>query len=281
MAEDAQLPPAEREAPAKRLDRFERPFQFSLGKLMLWVAAFALLCGLLTSLWRAIEGAREAARRTGCVCHLKQLACALHCYLDAHGCFPPAYFCDKNGKPMHSWRVLILPHFNEEAAYARYDFTMPWNSPQNQRVANAVWGRNADYFQCPSGRLHGTPFTNYVAVVGPDTVLLKDKSRKLTSGNAQKIMLVEIADSDIHWMEPRDLTFDQVMALARGGSGATASSRHPAGVNYADASSTVRTLDRDVDVKTLRKMLIVEPADSGMCGESAVAENIQSGQTQP
>jgi len=281
MAEEDQLPVAQREALAKRLDRFERPFQFSLGKLMLWVAGFAVVCGLGSSLWRAMEGAREAARRAGCVCHLKQLAFALLNYHDAHGCFPPAYICDENGKPMHSWRVLILPYFNEEAAYARYDFTKPWNSPQNQRVATALWGGNADYFQCPSGQMQGTLFTNYVAVVGPDTVLLKDKCRKLTSGNAEKIMLVEIADSDIHWMEPRDLTFDEVMALARAGSGPTASSRHPAGINYADASSTVRLLDRDIDVETLRKMLTVEPEDSGSSGDLPAAQQTPNGQTQP
>src|SRR4051812_3837711 len=55
-------------------------------------------------------GSREAPRRTKCKNHLKDIALALHNYHDAYGTFPPAYIADQNGRPMHSWRVLILPY---------------------------------------------------------------------------------------------------------------------------------------------------------------------------
>src|SRR5271168_5107175 len=51
----------------------------------------------------------HAYRRTECKNHLKQLALAMHNYHDQYGSFPPAYIADKNGRPMHSWRVLLLP----------------------------------------------------------------------------------------------------------------------------------------------------------------------------
>jgi hypothetical protein len=31
-------------------------------------------------------------------------------YEAQYHCFPPAYIPDKDGKPMHSWRVLMLPY---------------------------------------------------------------------------------------------------------------------------------------------------------------------------
>ena len=49
--------------------------------------------------------------------NLRKSRLALHNYHQANGCFPPAYIADKNGKPMHSWRVLILP-------YMEYDSTL-------------------------------------------------------------------------------------------------------------------------------------------------------------
>jgi len=44
-----------------------------------------------------------------CLANMQHLAMALQCYHQANGCLPPAYIADKSGKPMHSWRALILP----------------------------------------------------------------------------------------------------------------------------------------------------------------------------
>ena len=47
---------------------------------------------------------------------------------------PPAYFADESGKPLHSWRVLILPFLDEGALYKQYDFSEPWDGPNNSRL---------------------------------------------------------------------------------------------------------------------------------------------------
>jgi hypothetical protein len=57
-------------------------------------------------------------------------------YHDVKGHYPPAYIADANGKPMHSWRVLILPYLEENELFEKYDFTQPWNSEANLRLAS-------------------------------------------------------------------------------------------------------------------------------------------------
>ena len=88
--------------------------------------------------------AQEERRHWACKMNLKLLAIALHNYHDTYGAFPPAYVADASGKPMHSWRVLILPHMEQLALYERYNFNEPWDGPNNILLANEM----PDIFRC-------------------------------------------------------------------------------------------------------------------------------------
>jgi hypothetical protein len=58
----------------------------------------------------ALPSAREAALRSQCARNLKEISLGILNYESANGMLPPAYTVDADGKPMHSWRVLILPY---------------------------------------------------------------------------------------------------------------------------------------------------------------------------
>src|SRR5688500_8670454 len=108
---------------------FAGGWKFSLARMLLWVAACGCIFTIGRAAWIALSTAGDEARRSSCLGHCCQLGIALHSYHDEYGSFPPAYVADANGKPMHSWRVLILPFIEEQALYQRYRFNEPWNGP--------------------------------------------------------------------------------------------------------------------------------------------------------
>ena len=129
-------------------------------------------------------------------------------YESTHGHLPPAYIADKDGKPMHSWRVLILPFIEEESLYKAYDFSEPWNGPHNSKLADKM----PSIFRMPS-ELPSTSVTNIVAITGPGTAFPGSRTTRkaeFTDGLDNTILLAEIASSNINWMEPKDLQVEEM-----------------------------------------------------------------------
>jgi type II secretory pathway pseudopilin PulG len=194
--------------------------------MSLLLAVLCLMC-LIALLLPAVQSAREAARRCQCQNNLKQIALTLLNYESANGCFPPAYIADKNGKPMHSWRVLILPYLEQTPLYQAYDFSEPWDGPKNKLLsANCL-----PQYICPSERKAQDTETNYVAVLGKNTAWPGEKARKpgprdFPGGANKTVMVVEVANSGIHWAEPRDLSLDALDATGAKSPPLTVSSNH-------------------------------------------------------
>ena len=91
----------------------ERP-GFTLIELLVVVAVVGLLVALLLP---AVQSAREAARRTQCLGHLKQIGLAMHQYHDTHGSLPPG----KKGCCWGTWLIFILPQLEQQALFNAYN----------------------------------------------------------------------------------------------------------------------------------------------------------------
>lgn len=172
----------------------------------------------------AIEAARAAARRTQSMNNLKQIAIAFHNYSDVYNAFPPAVIYGPDGKPWHSWRVLLLPFLEQGALYEQYDFSEPWDSPKNITLAETVLAVYRD----PT-REGNDAFTDYGAIVGenaifrPDFVKMKSPDdfpacltgnkthfRDVTDGTSNTIMFATLDPSrKIPWTKPEDIVFDE------------------------------------------------------------------------
>jgi prepilin-type processing-associated H-X9-DG protein len=201
-------------APVAAPDAAAAPSQSS-SSVMIWLLVIGgvvmagicvvgiMIALLLPLLLPAVQQAREAARRSACKNNMKRIGLALHNYHEMYNTFPPAYIPDSDGKPMHSWRVLLLPFLNQAPMHAEYDFDKPWDHPDNLAVTRFT----PPVFRCPSAPGQ-TNTTHYVYVTGAGTSFEAGKGIRLaeiTDGSAQTLLVVESHDKAVPWNKPSDL----------------------------------------------------------------------------
>ena len=221
--------------------------------LAVLVGLFCLGGILVALLLPAVQAAREAARRSHCTNNLKQIGLALHNYADTYGAFPPAYVADADGKPMHSWRVLILPFLESSALYSSYNFDEPWDGPNNSLLANQM----PPAYACPSAAAPNSATTSYMAITGPGTIFDGDKAatfRDITDGTSNTLIVVETSGQATNWMQPVDLDAQKMAFAVNDPAGGDISSSHPNGANGLIADGSVRFLSESIDAQTLRAL---------------------------
>ncbi|NLX99171.1 MAG: DUF1559 domain-containing protein [Rhodopirellula sp.] len=217
---------------------------------------WVLLIVFVLSWFPAINGTPQAPRRSACLNNMKQIALALLMYESEHGCFPPPYVADAQGQPLYSWRVLMLPYLERNDIYQAWRRDEPWNGPNNSKLLE-----NLRIFNCPSKTARGgSPMTSYLAVVGPETVWPESGTVSLdsiTDGSQNTLLFVEVANSGIHWAEPRDLQFAEMSMRINPPSGRGISSNHPgcAVVSFADGHQ--QTVPDTLTPEQLRAMLTI------------------------
>lgn len=227
------------------------------NRVLCWGGAvFAVACALLLVI--AVRYSAHAARMATCARNLLFIQDSICRYEIDHGAFPPAYTTDAGGKPLHSWRVLILPYLSESARslYSQIRLDEPWSSPHNRALAKHI----PEYYRCPADSCSiRSTMTNYTAVVGPLGAWhgAEVAGIPLAGGYRRTIMVVEVVGSGIDWMEPRDLSFEDACAGVNTGVKPGISSHHLAGANCSFADDTTSVLRNDISPHSLRTMLTV------------------------
>jgi prepilin-type N-terminal cleavage/methylation domain-containing protein len=132
---------------------------FTLVELLVVIAIIGILVALLLP---AIQAAREAARRTECSNHLKQIGIALQNYHDTYRTYPLGSFNLRVAWPSNgsNWRAEILQFIEEGSVYEQLSFTAT-----SHFMAGGAAGGNAlldnevlrnlviKTYQCPSSVL--------------------------------------------------------------------------------------------------------------------------------
>ncbi len=243
---------------------------FSLRSLLIALLVVFILLAIFVPSFRHL---RRLNQQMQCQNHLKQIALALHNYWDTHMTFPRACAYGDDGTPMHSWRVAIVPFLESQPFYDRYDFSEPWNGPHNGQLGDDIpdtWyefdGTPYQAVLCPPWyRCPGTPkaqnrwLTNYVMLIddrpgkpnGPPNL---PGSVPPSPNPGSAVMVIEIADSDIHWMEPRDVLLSELSLKINDRSKRSLSSYH-GGACIALADGTVEILDDATTEERVRELL--------------------------
>lgn len=163
----------------------------------------------------AYRSAGAAAERAQCTNNLKQIGLAMHNYISAHGCLPPAAITDKNGRPLLSWRVLILPYLEQNLLFTQFHLDEPWDSPHNR----ALLARTPFAYRCPSDRTLAPGMTGYQLVVGPDTPFPPDgrpvKLAEITDGTGATLLVSE-SRHVVPWTRPDDQSPGTILLPDRG-----------------------------------------------------------------
>jgi prepilin-type N-terminal cleavage/methylation domain-containing protein/prepilin-type processing-associated H-X9-DG protein len=132
-----------------------------LGFTLLELLAVIGIIGVLVALMLpAVQGVREAARRTDCSNRIRQLALATQLHHDALGYFPPARFQPRPGDPINlqgggespTWLALVMPYIEQVSLSEQWDFKKKWHE-HDERTRNTV----PDIFLCPSRRSGTNP----------------------------------------------------------------------------------------------------------------------------
>ena len=158
----------------------------------------------------AVKNVREAAARVTGQNNLKQIGLAMHNYESAYGRFPAAAICDKDGKPLLSWRVAILPYIEQNSLYQEFKLDEPWDSEHNKKLIPKM----PKLYVCPRAPV-GEGKTVYKVFVGKGAMFETEKSGPITSitdGTSNTIMAIEGGEA-VTWTKPDDIPFDPAKPL--------------------------------------------------------------------
>src|SRR5262245_21218967 len=212
----------------------------------------------------AVSRVREAAAKTHDANNFKLLAIGLLNFQDNHQKLPAAAaFRDRDGKPLLSWRVALLPFIEQGALYNQFKLDEPWDSPNNR----ALLARMPLTFARPGEEPGADGLTHYQVFTGkgalfeeppenlvPNPNLPPGMLRKgsglgqIPDGTSNTIMIAE-AKNAVPWTKPADLEYDPNGPLPGLGG------RFSAGFNAAMADGSVRFVRYSNAESTVRALI--------------------------
>jgi hypothetical protein len=182
--------------------------------------------------------------------NLKQIGLSFFNYESAYAYFP-ADITDKNGKPLLSWRVAILPYLEENELYNQFKMDEPWDSPDNKKLIEKMPKMYAPIrVKAAAGMTFYQTFTGKDALFGGK--VKNPKLLSITDGTSNTGLVFE-AGEPVVWSKPADLPFDEKKPLPKLG-GLFDGDFH---VVMVDGS--VKSLKKDADETQLKYLIM--PAD--------------------
>jgi hypothetical protein len=134
----------------------------------------------------------------------------MHGYEDQHGRLPPAVVYGADGKPLLSWRVLLLPYIEQQALYQQFRLDEPWDSPHNIQLLPMM---PATYGIQPPSAARRAPAHHTIlhVFVGPGAAFEGREGLRLKTdfpdGISNTLLVVE-AGASVPWTKPEEPVYD-------------------------------------------------------------------------
>jgi hypothetical protein len=203
--------------------------------------------------------AQDQRNQAASKANLSGMGRAVHSYRDGH---PQHHFptdiVSKTGKPLLSWRVVILPFIGEGKLYKQFKLDEPWDSRHNRKLL----ARMPDVFRSPRVRVKAKGNTVYQVFTGRDAVFGRGAGpvtiATIPDGLSNTILAVESSEA-VPWTRPGGIPFDRTKTLPDFGK---AFGKKPLALLW-DGSCRVLDLKK-ISTETLKNA--IDPADGRPLG---------------
>jgi hypothetical protein len=228
------------------------------------------------AVWPKSEAEQQACR-TRSLLNLKEIALALHGFENEFGKFPPAAVYGPDGKPWHSWRVLVLPYLECADLYNKYRWDEPWDGPNNSKLleempsvySDPIYGENDGHYTHYSAITGaGMAFSEKGARFDGEEVhgakLRGTKIREFTDGTSETLVVGPVGPGrKIPWMKPEDVEVDSNFPdLGKPGSFAVPYQTNKGNAGpFLRADGSVLIIPRGVDRSMFRSALTISGGD--------------------
>lgn len=190
----------------------------SVGEIFIVAVIILVLVILLLPEDQVVDNSSNRERFRN---QLRLVGLACHEYQSEYGCLPPVVISDERGRPIHSWRAMLLPWLESQGrtqppAYV-YTFNEPWFSPANRQAA--LDNANLYTMLVSTDDREVVQKSKLAAVIGAQTYWSPSgECRRLpleANQDERHILLLEIPNLYGAWSQPNDVTLDEVLTLSK------------------------------------------------------------------
>ncbi len=224
----------------------------AVGLLAAVAVVFSLSSYLL---WPTFQGLKMRRDRVASLNNLQRIAEALNAYAIQYGSYPPPIVSDASGKPLYSWRVLILEQLGESYLAGNFHHDLAWDAAENVSLLS----------QCPSvfmsptfNRTQVAASANYALITGNSTLFPSSgplSFSQVTDGRDRTLLVVEVDTTGGEWSQPWDIDIAKLNTKIGIGGRNSIGGNHVGGAAIAFADGTPGWLPEGLSPALLRGLI--------------------------
>lgn len=253
-----QLPEYAADATKSATAKTKRPLGVMIAAGIVLTMLVCLIFAVVRFGGASVSRLAEVRIRNASINNLENIASALNAYAADYGTYPPATMRDTTGRPLHSWRVLILPYLGEQETFDQFDLTKPWDDEINLQASYLMPSAYAH----PNDPNSASGQSGYYLITGPGTLFPASgplAPDKVSDEKSQTILVIvgrpQLNTSLGGWAEPVDLDAAMMQGVVNGTIGIEPGGRMKSGVTMATVDGLGHFLTNELSPTTFNSLV--------------------------